>query len=421
MSIGARKTAAPKKSNVFGTEDSKRKRKFGGAEGEEGQMELITGFEDNRLLSLNQKDDEGPLVIPKLPNRDWRAEAARRKGVRYIPEEISSTPPATVADTTETLNGIEAGKVYGLQILEKKDSIKVDNVTDDNRNGTTVENGETEKSPSQSEDQNGTMEVDTEESLEKRAIKELLSGANSDSAETSRSNLVIPNTLQDAQRAEYTAYKSDIETLPDEASIEDYENIPVEDFGLALLRGMGWKEGQAVGKNRKYGMVAPVEFQQRPALLGLGAKESKLVETVRASEYARRLTMNEKVSVKSTSTTSIDSRSSESKHQHRDRSREGRREKRSRSRSRSRDRLSRRDRERSRSRDRSSRKDRARSGSRDRTSRRDKERSRSRDRSSRKDRDRNRSRERSSKSRRSSHSRERSPRREKKRGRSRDR
>ena len=30
-----------------------------------------------------------------------------------------------------------------------------------------------------------------------------------------------------------------------------YEAMPIEDFGLAMLRGMGWKEGMGVGRNRK--------------------------------------------------------------------------------------------------------------------------------------------------------------------------
>lgn len=34
-----------------------------------------------------------------------------------------------------------------------------------------------------------------------------------------------------------------------ESTLEDYEKIPISDYGLALLRGMGWKEGIGIGKN----------------------------------------------------------------------------------------------------------------------------------------------------------------------------
>lgn len=53
--------------------------------------------------------------------------------------------------------------------------------------------------------------------------------------------------------------------------MEDYEKIPVHDFGVALLRGMGWKDGMVVGKNQQAGLVKPMEYKPRPSLLGLGA------------------------------------------------------------------------------------------------------------------------------------------------------
>lgn len=34
----------------------------------------------------------------------------------------------------------------------------------------------------------------------------------------------------------------------EEPTLEDYEKIPINDFGLAMLRGMGWKEGTGIGK-----------------------------------------------------------------------------------------------------------------------------------------------------------------------------
>ena len=50
---------------------------------------------------------------------------------------------------------------------------------------------------------------------------------------------------------ETEAFRKDVEKLPDEATMEDYERVPVEQFGAALLRGLGWKEGQGVGRNRR--------------------------------------------------------------------------------------------------------------------------------------------------------------------------
>jgi hypothetical protein len=43
-----------------------------------------------------------------------------------------------------------------------------------------------------------------------------------------------------------------------QASLEDYERVPIEAFGAALLRGMGWKEGEALGSGKFKGCVKRV-------------------------------------------------------------------------------------------------------------------------------------------------------------------
>lgn len=52
--------------------------------------------------------------------------------------------------------------------------------------------------------------------------------------------------------------------------MEAYEAMPVEAFGEALLRGMGWSEGRAVGRNVKEEVKAK-DLVRRPHRLGLGA------------------------------------------------------------------------------------------------------------------------------------------------------
>jgi G-patch domain len=38
----------------------------------------------------------------------------------------------------------------------------------------------------------------------------------------------------------------------DQATADDYDKVPIEQFGMALLRGMGWKDGDGIGKNKRY-------------------------------------------------------------------------------------------------------------------------------------------------------------------------
>lgn len=64
-------------------------------------------------------------------------------------------------------------------------------------------------------------------------------------------------------------YRLDMANRPPEATMADYEQTPISQFGAAMLRGMGWKEGQAIGGTNK-GLVEPIEFIRRPQGLGLG-------------------------------------------------------------------------------------------------------------------------------------------------------
>uniref|UniRef100_A0A0N5C778 G-patch domain-containing protein n=1 Tax=Strongyloides papillosus TaxID=174720 RepID=A0A0N5C778_STREA len=65
----------------------------------------------------------------------------------------------------------------------------------------------------------------------------------------------------------------------DNAEDADYSKIKVKDFGLALLRGCGWKKGEGIGKDKKVVKVSIPKI--RPKGLGLGAdpgvKKKKVV------------------------------------------------------------------------------------------------------------------------------------------------
>jgi hypothetical protein len=50
---------------------------------------------------------------------------------------------------------------------------------------------------------------------------------------------------------ETLAFRDDVENRPEETTMEEYEKIPVDEFGAALLRGLGWSEGEGIGRNRK--------------------------------------------------------------------------------------------------------------------------------------------------------------------------
>ena len=39
--------------------------------------------------------------------------------------------------------------------------------------------------------------------------------------------------------------------LSSQSTMEDYVAMPIEKFGEAVLKGMGWKKGEAIGRTNK--------------------------------------------------------------------------------------------------------------------------------------------------------------------------
>ncbi|KAJ6705847.1 G PATCH AND KOW-CONTAINING [Salix purpurea] len=61
----------------------------------------------------------------------------------------------------------------------------------------------------------------------------------------------------------------DLKRLPDDRGFEEFEEMPVEDFAKALLKGYGWHEGRGVGKNTKED-VQVKQYTKRTDKEGLG-------------------------------------------------------------------------------------------------------------------------------------------------------
>ncbi len=202
---------------------------------------------------------QGPLVIPALQNRDWR-ELARKRKQMYVPPSAAAT---TGADGSVgglgTRDSINSGpQVSGLQMRKR---VKLEETQDVPMS----DDGAEALQPKQE-----MKEEDTDDQRALRAI--LASAASGNDADIDGPQIdIIPAVTED------DAFKQDVVELPDEASLEDYERIPVSQFGAALLRGMGWKEGHAASRKNK-GLVEPWLPQSRPALLGIGAKEREVFD-----------------------------------------------------------------------------------------------------------------------------------------------
>jgi len=202
--------------------------------------------------SLREKPKpKGPLVIPALKNRDWRALARKRKTAQmYVPE--SGRAAVTGADGTVgglgTRGTINSGpQAVGLQVKLKRSASEV---------------GEVEMLEVEDE-----VKPQAGESEDQLALRALLARAAGEGDEDFASRTAIIPVTEDE------ALRQDIEELPESASLDDYTDMPVSEFGAAMLRGMGWT-GDGKGKKN----VQPWLPQSRPALLGIGAKEKEVFD-----------------------------------------------------------------------------------------------------------------------------------------------
>ncbi|XP_059611164.1 G-patch domain and KOW motifs-containing protein [Phlebotomus argentipes] len=111
-----------------------------------------------------------------------------------------------------------------------------------------------------------------EETLEQRAAREIIEGL---------------REAQEASEEKVFSVPLKPEDLPldgaHESTMDDYDNVPIEQFGLAMLRGMGWKDEEHKKKEKIDDVIVC-----RPKGLGLGAdkvvKPTKVQNTSSAQE-----------------------------------------------------------------------------------------------------------------------------------------
>lgn len=206
----------------------------------------ITGWDaaEGGAVDANAKKEKpkGPRVIPAQPNRDRREEARQR----HLALRAES---AAENGNGENREQMERPKVaFGLTTFDK---------TGD------AQNGEDKPEPMDIDGENKPEDTRTEEEkLQAEAIDVLVNGKTATQA-------VIP--ISDKE-----AFENDMRDAPEAPTLASYEATPIEGFGAALLRGMGWKDGEALGKDKK--PVAPAkDIKRRPALLGIGAKPEAAV------------------------------------------------------------------------------------------------------------------------------------------------
>ncbi|KAI4183520.1 MAG: hypothetical protein L6R41_005348 [Letrouitia leprolyta] len=233
--------------------------------------QLVSAFDHSAggAISVNGVDKaKQPLVIQRLENRDWRGESRRKekKNKNLLPAEIQAQINGiSRLGQTNRAGEVERDEVSqrsGLQFISTP--LKGEEKDGDGDVGMKMNSdvGEAERKP---------------KSADEEALEALLGDG------SKNSTLIVPAVSQTeededgyrngmAGMSEDDQFRSDVASRPDSASLDDYARVPVEEFGLGMLRGMGWKEGEVVGKRKDQVSKARV-VERRPALLGIGAKE----------------------------------------------------------------------------------------------------------------------------------------------------
>ncbi|XP_012140515.1 G-patch domain and KOW motifs-containing protein [Megachile rotundata] len=183
-----------------------------------------------KVIGEEEKKDE-PLVIPLLGSKTWHdriinkidADIFETKTIKEEPEDVSTEQK----QKSYIPNGSTSPKI----------SVKTEPIDD-----------------------NGDKAVTLEEQAAKEIINDLESKEKEQQSQTC--TLTLPLTEDPSLRGR------------EQSTLEDYERIPVDAFGLAMLRGMGWQPGKGIGKNEK--VVSAVVPELRPKGMGLGADKVTL-------------------------------------------------------------------------------------------------------------------------------------------------
>ena len=123
-----------------------------------------------------------------------------------------------------------------------------------------------------------TAEIPSRElTEEEKAAKEIIEESktweeNQDKGKNPNENLIISvqKNENEPELDEKAIFDADVEAKPEASKLEDYEKIPVEGFGMAMLRGMNFKPDEGIGGFRK-AKIDCIEPVMRPKGLGLGA------------------------------------------------------------------------------------------------------------------------------------------------------
>ncbi|KAJ5963637.1 pre-mRNA-splicing factor spp2 [Penicillium vulpinum] len=241
--------------------------------------EEISGFDTLTGAAITAdgqavEDTNKPLIIPVTSKNNWRDRAGVnvKKGKKnLLPSEVQAMQEAQkngqAAPGESTVETSTPSMAYGLSFAQQS--------TDQAEKGAVVDKDQAMPD---------AKPVETKPLTDDQIAMQALIRETTGEVER-RSDLVIESAKHRDEEApvqynELGSFRTDVASRPDPANLDAYNAIPVEEFGAALLRGMGWKDGQSIGRGNYSSATAaekaknPRVPERRPVFLGIGAKDS---------------------------------------------------------------------------------------------------------------------------------------------------
>ena len=222
----------------------------------ESQAVFAFGNATGEAINYNEAEQKKePLIIHGQKNRDWRAESYRKKARSLLPADVQGVHARQAAQDEPAIDRDEVSNKFGLSFVTRD------------------ADGDLAMLEAQEAGAQPRTDLEKPRDLDQEALEALTSdGTRESTLVLQASNRYGESDGRIESMNENEAFRLDVASRPDSASFDDYAAVPVEEFGSALLRGMGWKKGDVVGK-RKDQIAKPRDVIRRPALLGIGAKE----------------------------------------------------------------------------------------------------------------------------------------------------
>uniref|UniRef100_A0A672S0E9 G-patch domain and KOW motifs-containing protein n=1 Tax=Sinocyclocheilus grahami TaxID=75366 RepID=A0A672S0E9_SINGR len=172
--------------------------------------------------------------------------------ISFVFSKTLSKVKAGKAEERDYLVEVEGKELKGTKPVEKPKELVIPLIHKNRWYRQDAERGDKSRDPSQQEQE---QEQDT---VESQAVKELIEESQKHQERWKNGpqmdpNFAIPLLMQNqAPQGFEDGDKVNVDLRPESSTDADYDRVPVEAYGLAVLKGMGWKQGEGIGHTFKH-------------------------------------------------------------------------------------------------------------------------------------------------------------------------